>query len=170
MKTQIYLFALTIIVTISSSQVISPSKFDFENVEWGDRLPKISKQFIKKNIAEKKLSDNPFGKKLDGIFTYGYADSINSEKVAILFHFKSEDSTLQSIFISYMNLNPDKKDEEENEVKRTAMLNFLTHHYPAEYQERSIPFMGAVRVWSLAKTSVQAHLLQSMVNIIMTKR
>ncbi len=170
MKTQFYLFALTIIVTISSSQVITPPKFDFENVEWGDQLPKIRKQFFKKNIAEMKLSDNPFGKKLDGIFAYGYSDSINAEKVAILFHFKSEDSTLQSIFIACMNIDAQKKGEDENELKRTAILNFLTHHYPTEFQERSIPFMGKVRVWSLAKTSVQAYLLPSMMNIILTKR
>ncbi len=168
MKIQYFLFTVIVIFTCSSAQVIVPPKYEFEKVEWGDHFTKIKKQFYRKNLTESKTSDNPFAKKRDDHFQYGYTDSIHTKKIGILFTFDTKDSTLQGIFIAYMNVDAENKQEDES--IRLGILDILTKHYPAEFKERSIPFLGTVRIWSLDKTSVQAHLLASMVSIILTKR
>jgi hypothetical protein len=170
MKTQLIILSLFIAFTCSTAQVVSPPKYDFEKVEWGDHLTKIRKQFSKKNISEMKTSDNPFVKKMEGKFMYGYTDTINAQKVGILFQFNSMDSTLESIILASMLNDPDKKDEKDKEAKGKEILTLFTKHYPVEFQERSIPLMGTVRLWSLNKTSAQAYLLSSMVSLILMRK
>lgn len=169
MKTALILFTI-IFMTTASAQVVAPAKYDFEKVEWGDHLTKIKKQFSKKSIAETKMSDNPFAKKMEDKFLYGYTDSINAQKIGILFQFNSDDSTLQSILLAFMRSDPSKKDEKENDAKSKEMLDMFTKHYSSEFQERSIPLMGTVRMWSLNKTSAQAYLLPSMVSLILMRK
>ena len=133
-------------MTTATSQVVTPPKYDIEKVNWGDHLTWIKKQFSKKNIAEMKTSDNPFAKKIERKFLYGYTDSINAQKVGILFQFNSMDSTLQSIILAFMLTAPDKKDEKDMEAKGKEILTLFTKHSPVEYQERSIPLLGTVRI------------------------
>ncbi len=169
MKTP-WIFISVMIMTTVSAQVVVPVKYDFEKVIWGDQLAKIKKQFSKKNISEMKTSENPFAKKMEDKILYGYSDSINAHKVGILFQFTSDDSALQSIFLAFMKGDPGKNNGKENDTQSKEMLDILTKHYPSEFQERSIPMMGTVRIWSLEKTTVQAYLLPSMVSIILMKK
>lgn len=163
------LFFLLFFISISQAQIISPPKYEYEKVNWGDSFIKINNIFHFSRFELPEKSKNPFFKESDDVFQYISYDSVNSEKISIVFQFNSEDSTLKSIYVFNMDVHAVSHDEKANEAKRIEILNSLTSHYPFKYQERTVPFAGLIRVWSHTNSSVQAIILPSMVSLILSK-
>lgn len=157
------------ILTIAQAQIVHPSKYNYEKLNWGDNLTKVNNSF---NITKYESTGNsfsPFAKKRNDIIQYLSIDTIQSEKVQIIFQFHSADSTLQSVIISYFDLNSKDKNEDVVKAANMRILDILTKHYPSEYQERTVPLAGTIRVWTFNKTYVQAYVLTSMVSVVLTK-
>lgn len=162
-------YLLLFCTTLSHSQIVPSPKYDFEKVNWGDSYTKINQKFIIAKFELLEKSNNPFIKKNDDIFQYVFYDTVMSEKINVIFQFNSKDSTLISIYIFNMDIKNDSKDVKINEEKRIKILNALTSHYTSQYQERSVPFAGIIRVWPTTSSSIQAIILPSMLGLIFTK-
>ncbi len=166
---KIFFFAL-LLATITQAQIVSPSKYSFEKLTWGDKFSKINNAFHITKFETSGNSFSPFSKKSNDIIQYMSIDTIQSERFQTVFQFHSEDSTLQSIMVAYYDVNSDKRKEGDVKANNMRILDILTKHYPSEYQERVVPLAGTIRVWSFNKTYVQAYILASMVSVMLTKQ
>lgn len=170
MKTKnIIMFSFLILFTASSQAVDSPI-FIREDLRWGQHYSKIKKQLSPNTTKEIKTNDNRFVKNKDKYFLLTYSDSLRSEKISVGLQFSVYDSCLKSVIISYFGIDPiTKKQYTDYDSRKYALLGMLTEHYPSDYQERSIPFMGKMRIWTLKNMRVQAQILSNSLMLIMNE-
>ena len=165
-KTFALLVAALLLDSLSlRSQLVETPVFSFEHLSWGLSLPRTEAILNCQNLPQPSLPSNPPGGETRGRFTRYYLDTMFTVRILIALRFSTDDSLLQNVIVSCMAVDTTegRGPAPNSDVERIGELYSM--RLGKTESEKTIPFVGKVKCWSLKRSDVQLLYLSSIASL-----
>ncbi|MBM4169238.1 MAG: hypothetical protein FJ215_08795 [Ignavibacteria bacterium] len=151
-----FVFVFVLLCEHSLSQMIPNSPFVHERLMLGSSFAAVRQQLLKANRALQEQSANPFLKKDAATFLVSYSDTIFGKRIGVSLAFTKMDSTLQSIMVMFLGIDPQTRKQVIDAEQAIKMLwDSLSTRWGQPTRNSSIPLVGKKREWLFPSAEVQ---------------
>ncbi|MFA6467756.1 MAG: hypothetical protein WCW35_02590 [Bacteroidota bacterium] len=139
------------------SQILEKPIFEFERYSWGEHFHVVkknlkNKSFINIDPSRSVLKPNKPSASID----LAYAETICGQNMSIGLTFSAADSALELVSLYFLGIDPESKGRYQDNNKRIeSLMTFFSNLYGPLFKEKSIPFVGEIRIWNMKETDIQ---------------
>jgi hypothetical protein len=153
----------------AAAQLLGTQVFSFEHLSFGMKYAEVRLLVAAESITSSERTKSSIFKRADDWFLRSYTDTMYQEQITVGLQFSNTDSLLQSVIVTYIGIDSTtKKPYSDVDARMTKLWEAYSKRLGRADKERTVPFAGTIKEWSLGPTTVQMFRVMSISTLVIT--
>lgn len=150
------LFFVVVMFNSANAQMMENPLFSFEHLSWGMKFGDVCSALKGKELKPLETHGHSLTHGGSDTFDRFYLDTMYTLRVLVALQFAREDSVLRSVIVTYLEIDSVSGQPLRNDGDRIDRFRQkYSDRLGKPDEEKSIPFMGKAKTWTLKFTDVQ---------------